>query len=382
MATSDYYKTLNVERDATAKSIKDAYRRLAIKYHPDKNKGDKDSEQRFKEINEAFSVLSDTEKRQQYDAYGHQGANGGSGGGFGGGGAQWSGDFSDLGDVFDSVFGRNAGGGFGGGFGGGERRKQRANDQQYKVSIEFAEAYSGSSHKAKIHVHDTCNDCKGNGAKGGTALKDCLRCGGEGVMISNNGFMQMQQTCTSCRGQGKIIEEKCDNCNGGGTKMRQKVVEVKIPAGINDGDKMVLRGEATEGDLIPGDVYVWVNVKPHFLYEREGSDLYCSMPVDVFDASLGSKIEIPTMSGKRVAINIPAGSQNGKVLRLKGEGMPRLGKSGHGDILVEVKVETPVHLSKKQIALIEELQASFIKDKVDHSPNTQSWKDKIKSLFK
>lgn len=377
MATSDYYKTLNVERDATAKSIKDAYRRLAIKYHPDKNKGNKDSEQHFKEINEAFSVLGDAEKRQQYDAYGHQGANGG-----GGGGAQWSGnfsDFGDLGDVFDSVFGRNAGGG---GFGGGERRKQRAHDLQYKVNIEFAEAYSGSSHTAKIQVHDTCNDCKGNGAKGGTAIKDCLRCEGEGSTIRDNGFMRMQQTCTSCRGQGKIIEEKCSNCNGGGTKMRQKVIKVKVPAGVNDGDKLVLRGEATDGDLIPGDVYVWVTVKPHFLYNRDGNDLYCSMPVDVFDASLGSKIELPTMSGKRVAINIPAGSQNGKILRLKGEGMPRLGKSGNGDILVEVKVETPVHLSKKQIALIEELQASFIKDKVDHSPNTQSWKDKIKSLFK
>ncbi|MBE8181909.1 MAG: molecular chaperone DnaJ [Candidatus Portiera sp.] len=373
MAQLDYYKTLRVERDASAESIKKAYRRLAIKYHPDKNQGDKEAEKKFKEMNEAFSVLGDAEKRQKYDSFGHQGVNGG-------GSSDYS-NFNDLGDIFDSVFGGKAGN-FSDVFGGGRRRQQRANDLQYKINLEFEDAYKGCEHTFNIQVHDTCNECKGNGAKDGTSVKNCTRCGGKGVTISGNGFMQLQQTCSSCGGRGSIIEETCRSCNGGGTKMRSKSLQVKIPAGINDGDKMALRSEATHGDLVPGDVYVWINVKPHFLYERNGSDLYCSMPVDVFDASLGSKIELPTMSGKRVKVNIPAGSQNGKILRLRGEGMPRLGKSGQGDILVEVKVETPVNLSKKQIELVNELKSNLNQDKVNHSPNSQSWKDKLKSLFK
>lgn len=375
MAKQDYYEALGVERNASAESIKNAYRRLAMKYHPDKNKGDKAAEKKFKEMNEAFSVLGDAEKRKQYDAFGHQGVNGG---GAGTGGFS---DFNDLGDIFDSVFGGNSGG-FSDVFGGGRRRQQRANDLQYKVNIKFIEAYSGCEKQINIQIHDTCSECKGNGAKDGTAIKSCARCGGKGVTVSGNGFMQLQQTCMSCGGRGSVIEETCRTCNGGGTKMRSKSLEVKIPAGINDGDKLVLRSEATQGDLVPGDVYIWVNIEPHFLYERNGSDLYCSMPVDVFDACLGSKIELPTMSGKRVAVNIPSGSQNGKILRLRNEGMPRLGKSGHGDILVEVKIETPVNLSKKQTELVQELKTNLNKDKVNHSPNSQSWKDKLKSLFK
>lgn len=377
MPQLDYYKVLGVEHDASLTDIKNAYRRLAMKYHPDKSKGDKENEKHFKEINEAFSVLGDKEKREKYDAFGHQGINGGGPGG------QWSGDFSnfsDLGGIFESVFGGGQNP-FGQAFRSRERRQSRTPDMQYKIDIPFEEAYDGSTKEITVKVQENCKDCKGNGAKDGTAIKDCLRCGGSGVMISSSGFMQVQQTCNECRGSGKIIEEECPNCHGGGTIGKDKKIEFKVPAGINDGDKVVLRGEATHGDLTPGDIYIWVNVKPHSLYDRDGADLHCYMPVDVFDAILGCEIELPTMKGK-VSVKIPPGTQNDKMLRLRGEGMPRLNSSQHGDILVVIKVETPVNLSKKQTEMIRKLGDGMDADDINHSPDTSNWKDKIKSFFK
>ena len=375
MAQLDYYKVLGVERDASEANIKQAYRRLAMKYHPDKSKGDKENEKRFKEINEAFSVLGDKKKRQQYDNFGHQGLNGG--------GHQWSGNFSDLGglgDIFGEMFGGDSSP-FGDAFGSRQRGPSRAPDQQYRISISFMDAYTGSKKNIKVNVHDNCGHCKGNGAKDGTAIKDCLNCGGTGVRVSSSGFMQVQQTCPRCRGEGKIIEERCATCNGQGTKEREKNIEVKIPAGVNDGDKIVLRGESTYGQLSPGDIYIWVSVKPHSLFERRAADLHCSMPIDIFDAIIGCEIKLPTMKGK-VAVKIPPGTQNGKVFRLRGEGMPRLNSSQYGDIMVKVKVETPINLSKKQLEMIRNIKEGLDNDKVDHSPTTSGWKDKLKSLFK
>ena len=380
MAQTDYYKILGVERNASASTIKNAYRRLAMKYHPDKHKGDKESETKFKEINEAYTVLNDQEKKNAYDNYGHAGVNGGggnSGGGF---------SSEDLGDIFGNFRDIFGGGGdaFSGAFGdvfGGGQQSRRGADMQYKLSISFMEAFNGCKKEFTIPVAEACDKCNGNGAKDGTALKDCLRCGGTGTMVSSRGFLQVQQPCSSCHGRGKIIEEACPSCNGKGAKSKNKNISLNIPAGINDSDKMVIRGEATAGNLQPGDVYVWINIKAHPLFHREGPDLLCEMPIDIFDAILGCSIELPAPRHK-VAVKIPAGTQNGKILRLRGEGMPRLNSKSSGDIMVQIKVETPVNLNTQQKEMIQELKDDVSKDKINHSPNTSSWKDKLKSLFK
>lgn len=373
MAQTDYYKVLGVERSASDTDIKHAYRRLAMRYHPDKHKGDKESERKFKEINEAFNVLADKEKRKTYDAYGHAGINGTGTNGFS--------NFGDMGDVFSSfkdIFG-GSGDAFGDIFSGG-RSQRRGEDMQIKADISFEDAFNGCKKELVIPVKEKCDKCGGNGAKNGTAIKDCLRCGGSGTMVSNRGFLQVQQTCSSCRGQGKIIEEICSICRGYGTETKNKKISLDIPAGIDDNNKMVLHGEATAGNMSPGDIYVWINIKPHPLFDREGADLICKTPIDIFDAILGCKIELPTPRHK-VAVKIPPGTQNGKILRLRGEGMPRLNSKSIGDILVQIKIETPINLSTRQKEMIEELKKSITEDKINHSPNIYSWKDKLRSLF-
>jgi len=351
LSKRDYYETLGVSKEADDKDIKKAYRKLAMKYHPDKNAGDKESEEKFKEINEAYQVLSDPQKRRAYDQFGHAGVDGG-GFGQGGYGQGFGGGFGGFEDIFGDVFGDM----FGGGFGGSARRRnapQKGNDIRYDARIKFEEAAFGVDREIKIDRQEECEVCGGSGAKPGTSRKTCPTCGGSGEIKTYKdtmfGRMVSATTCHTCRGEGTIVEQPCENCQGRGRVRKTKKIEIKIPAGVDDGSVIKLSGEGEPGlrGGPRGDLYVAISVEPHELFKRDGYDIYYDIPITFVQAALGDEIEVPTLDGK-VKYKVAEGTQSGTVFRLKGKGVPHLRTGARGDQYVKVVVEVPRSLSEKQ----------------------------------
>lgn len=374
MSKRDYYEVLGVSRDVDGKELKKAYRKLAMKYHPDRNPDDKDADEKFKEATEAYEILGDEQKRAAYDQYGHAGVdpNAAGGGGFGGGGA----NFSDIfGDVFGDIFG-----GGGGGRGGSRGGPQRGSDLRYTMELSLEEAVRGIEKKIRVPTLVSCETCDGSGAKPGTSPKTCSTCQGSGQIRMQQGFFAVQQTCPACRGQGTMIEDPCNSCHGRGVKEETKTLSVKIPPGVDTGDRIRLSGEGEAGAMggPAGDLYVQVSVKEHHLFQRDGRNLYCEVPISIVDAALGGELEIPTLEG-RVKLRIPEETQSGKMFRLRGKGVAPVRGGAPGDLLCRVQVETPVKLNNDQKDLLRQFQASLKGEK--HSPNTKSWFDGVKKFF-
>ena len=373
MSKRDYYEILGVQRDASEKDIKKAYRRVAMKYHPDRNPDDKDAEEKFKEASEAYEILSDAQKRSAYDQFGHDAVSGNAGaGGFGGGG----GNFSDIfGDVFGDIFG-------GGGGGGGRRGPARGSDLRYNLDIDLEEAVKGTEVKIRIPTMVACEPCGGSGAKKGSTPVTCTTCGGVGQVRMQQGFFSVQQTCPNCRGKGKMISDPCGSCHGQGRVEETKTLSVKVPPGVDTGDRIRLSGEGEAGpDGGPaGDLFVQIDVREHTIFERDGKHLYCEVPITFVDAALGGELEVPTLDG-RVKLKIPAETQTGKLFRLRGKGVAPVRGGATGDLLCRVVVETPVNLTKHQKELMQELQESFESEGNQQSPRKSSWFEGVKNFF-
>jgi molecular chaperone DnaJ len=344
------YETLGVAKNASADELKKAYRALARKYHPDKNPGDKDAEERFKEVQNAYDLLSDPEKRKQYDTFGSANGRGPGAGGFTTEGFDFA-DLGDLGDLFGGLFGGRMGGMR------QEPRGQRGNDVEVQVTLSFEDALKGVETTIPVRLEVACHTCHGSGAKPGTAPTICPQCGGRGVVAESQGFFALSQPCPRCRGNGTIVEEPCPTCKGSGRERRTKRYTVKIPAGVKDGSKIRLRGkgEAGYGGAPAGDLYVVTRVEPSKVYTRRGDDLVVEVPVNFADAALGTKVAVPTPEGD-VTVKVPAGSEDGKMLRVKGKGAPKLKGSGKGDVLARLKIQVPKRPSKRERELLEELR--------------------------
>jgi molecular chaperone DnaJ len=382
MAKRDYYDILGVPKNAAEDDIKKAYRKLAMKYHPDRNQGDgaKKAEEKFKEAKEAYEMLSDAQKRAAYDQYGHAGVDPNMGGGRGGPGPEGFGGFAEaFGDIFGDIF---SGGGQGR-RGGGGQQVYRGSDLSYAMEITLEEAAGGKETQIRIPSWDACDTCHGSGAKPGTSPKTCTTCNGSGTVHLRQGFFSIQQTCPHCHGSGKIIPEPCPACHGAGKIKRQKTLEVKIPAGINEGMRIRSAGNGEPGTNggPPGDLYIEIRMKQHEVFERDGDDLHCTVPVGLTTAALGGTIGVPTLGGK-AEIELPEGTQHGKTFRLRGKGIKGIRSSYPGDLYCHVTVETPVKLTEHQRKLLKELDESFRNAGERHSPNAKSWTDRVKDLFK
>ncbi|RZU98438.1 molecular chaperone DnaJ [Spiribacter vilamensis] len=376
MAKRDYYEILEVSKNASESDLKKAYRRLAMKYHPDRNPDDNDAEVRFKEVKEAYEVLSDPQKRSAYDQFGHAGVDPSAGGGGAGGGGfgRGGGDFADIfSDVFGDIFG-------GGGRGGA--RAFRGADLRYRMEISLEEAVQGVEQDIRIPTQVTCDACDGSGAAPGSQPETCPTCNGHGDVRVQQGFFSIQQSCPRCHGTGQVISDPCRKCRGNGTVSDQKTLNVQVPPGVDTGDRIRLSGEGEPGEQggPPGDLYVEMVVKPHPIFTREGADLRCDIPLGVTTAALGGEIEVPTLDG-RVTLRIPAGTQSGKVFRVRGKGVKPVRGGTHGDLLCRVMVETPVNLTSRQKELLEELAETLDQDGEHHNPRGSSWVDSVKSFF-
>ena len=381
MSDRDYYEVLGVEKSASAADIKKAYRRLAMKYHPDRNQGDKAAEEKFKEIGEAYEVLGDEQKRAAYDRYGKAGVNPGAGGpgGFGGFGPEGFGGFSnmgDFGDIFSEIFGQGA------------RRQQtgpramQGQDLRYDMEITLEQAAKGYTAEIRVPVWEKCDVCDGTGSRSKTKPKTCPNCQGSGVIHVKQGFFAVQQPCPHCRGTGTVIDDPCPNCDGTGFKKVMKTLEVKIPAGINSGQRVRLQGKGQPGinGGPAGDLYVEINIKPHEIFQRDGNDLHVELPISFVTATLGGDVDVPVLEGE-TRITIPEGTQNGKILRLRGKGMKDIRSSYMGDLYIHVYIETPVNLTEKQKDILRQFQATIDNNEEKHSPKHQSFMDKMKNLF-
>ncbi|HYD76417.1 molecular chaperone DnaJ [Ramlibacter sp.] len=379
MATKrDYYEVLGVPKNASEDEIKKAYRKLAMKFHPDRNQGDaaKEAEAKFKEAKEAYEMLSDADKRAAYDQYGHAGVDPNMRGP--GAGPEGFGGFAEaFGDIFGDIFGQGRAGGARGG-----RQVYRGNDLSYAMEVTLEEAAAGKEAQIRIPTWDPCDTCHGSGAKPGTQAKPCGTCHGAGVVQMRQGFFSVQQTCPTCRGAGKIIPEPCPTCHGQGKVKKQKTLEVKIPAGIDDGMRIRSAGNGEPGHNggPPGDLYIEIRLKKHPIFERDGDDLHCVVPISFTSAALGGEIEVPTLQGK-AAIDIPEGTQAGKQFRLRGKGIKGVRSSYPGDLYCHISVETPVKLTEHQRKLLKELDESLKKGGARHSPSEESWADKLKGFF-
>jgi molecular chaperone DnaJ len=384
MAKRDYYEVLGVAKNASEEDIKKAYRKLAMKHHPDRNQGDdaKKSEEKFKEAKEAYEMLSDSQKRAAYDQYGHAGVdpNMAAGGFRGGPGPEGFGGFAEaFGDIFGDIFGGTGAGRRG----GGGQQVYRGADLSYAMEISLEEAAHGKDTQIRIPSWDGCETCHGSGAKPGTSAKTCSTCGGSGNVHLRQGFFSIQQTCPHCHGSGRIIPEPCLTCNGAGKVKKQKTLEVKIPAGINEGMRIrsVGNGEPGTNGGPAGDLYIEIRIKQHEIFERDGDDLHCTVPVPLTLAALGGGITVPTLAGK-AEIDLPEGTQHGKTFRLRGKGIKGIRSSYPGDLYCHITVETPVRLTEHQRKLMKELDESLKKGGERHSPNSKSWTDRVKDLFK
>ncbi len=377
MAKRDFYEVLGVPKNASDDEIKKAYRKLAMKYHPDRNQGEAAAaaEEKFKEAKEAYEVLSDAQKKAAYDQYGHAGVDPNMRGG--GGGGEGFGGFSEaFGDIFGDIFGG------GRGRQGGGRQVFRGSDLSYAMEISLEEAAAGKETQIKIPSWDECGTCHGSGAKPGTSPKTCSTCNGQGVVQMRQGFFSVQQTCPHCRGTGKIIPDPCTTCGGQGKIKQQKTLEIKIPAGIDDGQRIRSTGNGEPGQNggPPGDLYIEIRLRKHDIFERDGDDLHCQVPVSMTTAALGGEIDVPTLGGK-ATIDIPEGTQSGKTFRLRGKGIKGVRSSYPGDLYCHIAVETPVKLTEHQRKLLKELDESFKKNGHKHSPNDQGWFEKAKNFF-
>ena len=377
MNQRDYYEVLGVERGASAADVKKAYRRLAMKYHPDRNPDNADAEERFKEATEAYDVLTDQQKRERYDRFGHAGVDpAAAGAGFGG-----AGGFQDIGDIFGEVFGDI----FSNGRSRGGAGVRRGADLRYDLKLNLEQAVGGDSVEIRVPTLETCSDCGGSGAKPGTSPITCPDCHGRGQIRVSQGFFSLQQTCPRCRGTGRIIADPCRTCGGHGRVEGSKTLNVKIPAGVDTGDRIRLSGEgqAGAGNGPPGDLYVEIAVAPHAIFERDGKDLHCEVPVSFVDAALGGEIEVPTLDGKvrMVRLKLPPETQTGKLFRLRGRGIPSVRGGAPGDLLCRVAIETPVRLSDTQKDLLRTFKASLEANGQTHSPKEKSWFRSVKGFF-
>ena len=377
MATKkDYYDTLGVAKNASDEDIKKAYRKLAMKYHPDRHQGDSaPAEEKFKEAKEAYEMLSDAQKRAAYDQYGHAGVDPNRGGA----GAEGFGGFAEaFGDIFGDVFGGQRGGPQR----GGGRQVFRGGDLSYAMEVTLEEAAVGKEAQIRIPSWDDCNTCHGSGAKPGTKVVTCTTCHGHGVVQMRQGFFSVQQNCPQCKGTGKLIPEPCVTCHGVGKTKNNKTLEVKIPSGIDDGMRIRSTGNGEPGTNggPPGDLYIEIRLKKHDIFERDGDDLHCSVPISFTTAALGGEIEVPTLAGT-AAIDIPEGTQAAKQFRLRGKGIKGVRSSYPGDLYCHITVETPVKLTEHQRKLLKELDESLKTGGAKHSPNEEGWADKLKNLF-
>ncbi len=376
MAKRDFYEILGVGKDASDDDIKKAYRKLAMKYHPDRNPDSKGAEEKFKEAKEAYEMLSDPQKKEAYDRYGHAGVDPNMGaGGFGGAGA---GGFADaFGDIFGDIFGNARGG-----RGGGGPQVYRGADLRYNLDISLEQAAHGFDTTIRVPSWDGCEVCHGSGAKPGTQPTTCPTCGGHGQVRMQQGFFSIQQTCPKCHGTGKIIPEPCTNCGGAGRIKRNKTLEVKIPAGIDDGMRIRSSGNGEPGmnGGPPGDLYVEIHIKQHAVFQRDGDDLHCEIPISFAKAALGGEVEVPTLNGK-ASFALPEGTQTGKTFRLRGKGIKGVRSGYPGDLFCHVVIETPVKLTEKQKDLLRELDRLTVEGGSKHSPQSKSWMDKVKGFF-
>jgi len=376
MSKQDYYEVLGVAKNASDAELKKAYRRAAQKYHPDRNPDNAEAEEKFKEAKEAYEMLSDAQKRAAYDQFGHAGVDPSMGGGAGRGGPGAGGNFSDIfGDVFGDIFG-----GGGGGRGGGQR-VYRGADLRYNLELSLEDAVRGTTVKIRVPTYSACKTCDGSGAKKGTQPSTCTTCGGHGQVRMQQGFFSVQQTCPRCNGTGTIIGDPCGDCHGQGRVKEQKTLSVKVPAGVDSGDRIRLanEGETGENGGPPGDLYVQIQVKEHSIFKRDDANLYCEVPISFITAALGGELEVPTLDG-RVKLKVPEGTQTGKLFRMRGKGVKPVRDNVVGDLLCRVVVETPVKLSAKQKELLRELDGAM-KDNKKHSPQAHSWLDGVKKFF-
>lgn len=372
----DYYEILGVAKTASAEELKKAFRKQAMQYHPDRNPGDKEAEHKFKEVNEAYDVLRDDQKRAAYDQYGHAAFEGG----MGGRGAGQGFDFTSFSDIFDDLFGE-----FMGGRGGGQRSNgNRGSDLRYNLEITLEDCFKGKTAKIRVPTSISCEACDGSGAEAGAQPIACPTCKGAGKVRAQQGFFTIERACPTCGGAGRVIEKPCKVCGGAGRTHKEKTLSVDIPAGVDEGNRIRLAGEGEAGlrGGAPGDLYVFLSVKPHRLFRREGQHLHCRVPVSMTTAALGGAVEVPTLDGGQARITLPEGTQTGKQFRLRGKGMPSLQQSGfgagNGDLYIQVMVETPVKLSKKQRELLEE----FAKlDSEESSPESSGFFDKVKEML-
>jgi molecular chaperone DnaJ len=374
MSKRDFYEVLGVSKNASEAEIKKAYRRLAMKFHPDRNAGDQsaETEKKFKEAKLAYEVLSDAQKRAAYDQFGHAGVDNSMGGGYGGHGQ--GGNFSDIfGDVFGDIFG---------GRGGGGSRVHRGADLRYNLQLSLEDAVAGTSVKIRVPTMVKCNPCNGSGAKKGTKPKTCSTCAGHGQVRMQQGFFSVQQTCPTCRGKGTEIESPCPACHGAGRIQEHKTLSVKVPPGVDTGDRIRLSGEGEAGESggPAGDLYVQVSVKQHEIFTREDNHLFCEVPISFVTAALGGELEVPTLGGK-VVLKVPAGTQSGKMFRMRGKGVKPVRGGPVGDLLCKVMVETPVNLTETQKDLLRQLEESMQGAGSKHSPHSAGWVDGVKKFF-
>ena len=366
----DYYEILGVARGATDQEIKSAYRKLALQYHPDRNPNNPDAEEKFKECSEAYAILADGEKRAAYDRFGHAGLGGGAGG-------FDPSSFQDLSDIFGDFFGFSDL--FGGGRGGRRSRAQRGTDLREDINLEFEEAVFGTEQTVTVRRHETCEDCHGSGAAPGRAPVTCRSCNGQGQVRYQQGFFSIARTCPTCQGTGQVITDPCSKCKGEGRVLRQKSIEAKVPAGVEDGTRIRFAGLG-EGGVHggpPGDLYIVLHVKEHPFFEREGNDLHCVVPISFTQAALGADITVPTLEGEHV-LKVPEGTQSGTTLRIRGKGVPVLNSRSKGDLYVEVRVQTPAKLSKRQKELLQELEGTI---RVENKPERRTLLGKVKDIF-
>jgi molecular chaperone DnaJ len=373
----DYYQTLGVSRDADGATIKSAYRKLAMQFHPDRNPGDAQAEAKFKTCNEAYECLKDPQKRAAYDRFGHeaftQGMNGGGGGGFGGRGPD---GFGDIGDIFETIFGSA----FGGGGGAGRQQNRRGADLRYDMQVTLEEAFHGKAAEIEIEVSQSCETCDGTGATPGTGERQCNLCHGRGAVRAKQGLFVIERPCPTCNGRGVVIENPCKSCRGEGREDRPQTLSVDIPPGVDTGTRIRLsgKGEAGMRGAPAGDLYIFIHVANHSVFEREGTTLATRVPVSFTTAALGGCVEIPDLDGSTNTIDIPAGIQSGKQLRVRGAGMPVLQGRGRGDLVVEIAVETPTKLSRKQREILEEFRET---ETGDECPESRSFFSKLKDAF-
>jgi molecular chaperone DnaJ len=370
MAKRDFYEVLSVPRNASEAELKKAYRRLAMKHHPDRNPGDRKAEEQFKEAKEAFEVLSDPQKRAAYDQFGHAGVEGTGAGGFGGGA-----DFSDIfGDIFGDIFSGRRGG-------GRASQAYRGADLRYTLELTLEEAVFGTTAKVRIPTLVACDTCDGSGAKPGTRPTTCPTCNGAGQVRMQQGFFSIQQTCPRCHGQGSIISDPCGQCHGHGRVERHKTLSVKVPPGVDNNDRIRLTGEGEAGEhgAPAGDLYVQIQVKAHPIFTREDNTLYCEVPISFVTAALGGELEAPTLDG-RINLKIPSETQTGKVFRIRGKGVKPVRGGPTGDLLCRVTVETPVNLTHEQKELLQKLRETMEEGGKHHAPQERSWLDRVKQF--